>query len=77
MKIENSLPIHLTNVSHENDNLCCGYRVTSGHIPQNAHEPLSVVLSRGLVIELEHEAALQRLLDGQHTLLSQRRISLL
>ncbi|ETS33218.1 hypothetical protein BB987_11970 [Photorhabdus temperata] len=77
MKIDNSLPIHLTNVSHENDNLCCGRRVIPGHVPQNVHEPLSVVLSRGLVIELEHEMALQRLLDGQHTPLSQRRISLL
>ncbi|EYU17366.1 T3SS regulon translocated regulator ExsE family protein [Photorhabdus aegyptia] len=75
MKIENSLPIHLTNVPHENNSLCCGRRVTLGHIPQNVNEPLSVVLSRGLVVGLEHETTLQRLLDGQHTPLSQRRIS--
>ncbi|MCA6219638.1 T3SS regulon translocated regulator ExsE family protein [Photorhabdus antumapuensis] len=76
MKIENSLPIHLTNVPHENDSLCCGRRITSGYIPQNVHEPLSAVLSRGLVMGLEHETTLQRLLDGQHTPLSQRKISL-
>ncbi|MBS9431728.1 T3SS regulon translocated regulator ExsE family protein [Photorhabdus hainanensis] len=75
MKIENSSPIHLTNVSHENNSLCCGRRVTLGHMPQNVNEPLSVVLSRGLVVGLEHETTLQRLLDGQHTPLSQRRIS--
>ncbi|MBS9428483.1 T3SS regulon translocated regulator ExsE family protein [Photorhabdus akhurstii] len=75
MKIENSLPIHLTSVPHENNSLCCGRRVTLGHIPQNVNEPLSVVLSRGLVVGLEHETTLQRLLDGQHTPLSQRRIS--
>ncbi|AKH62326.1 MULTISPECIES: T3SS regulon translocated regulator ExsE family protein [Photorhabdus] len=77
MKIDNSLSIHLTNVPHENDNLCCGRRVIPGHVPQNVHEPLSAVLCRGLVIEPEHETVLQRLLDGQYTPLSQRRISLL
>ncbi|MFD0709013.1 T3SS regulon translocated regulator ExsE family protein [Photorhabdus akhurstii] len=76
MKIENSLPIHLTSVPHENNSLCCGRQVTLGHIPQNVNEPLSVVLNRGLVVGLEHETTLQRLLDGQHTPLSQRRISL-
>ncbi|PQQ42693.1 hypothetical protein C6H65_01455 [Photorhabdus luminescens] len=76
MKIENSLPIHLTSVPHENNSLCCGRQVTLGHIPQNVNEPLSVVLSRGLAVGLEHETTLQRLLDGQHTPLSQRRISL-